>query len=447
MRKKHIAIFIACCLLITVAVYQKITHKQDVLATLQKAEPAAVDFEEIGGTFPVYQLLDKNGRLLGYAVISSASGYGGPITVLTTINKNGIVEKAMILDHAETPAYMERVLEAGYPENLRGIEVTDSAREYAKLDAVGGATRTTEGILAAVEKGMAFVGENQLGVDVPPVEFYQFQWEEGAVVLLLFIAVLAAAFKFRKIRPVLLVASIIVIGFAAKFSLTLGHFVSVISDKMPAFIDRPVWYVFIFGILVFTLLLGKNFYCGWLCPFGAAQEGIFKALNLKKVGLDRRLEEFAGKSKWFFIWLAALFALFFNNPGIASFEPFAVLFGGEGPVSQWLIMGLILFMSIFILRFWCRCFCPVGALLNVMSHMKRRFHRFLRKHRMQETPGVQKNVQPCAKSTCGSCQTGQSRDKIKRAPLSAFNKAVLVMIAVIDLLIIGVLLQNSGIFS
>ena len=48
-------------LLITVAVYQKITHKQDVLATLQKAEPAAVDFEEIGGTFPVYQLLDKNG--------------------------------------------------------------------------------------------------------------------------------------------------------------------------------------------------------------------------------------------------------------------------------------------------------------------------------------------------------------------------------------------------
>src|SRR5690606_10428109 len=212
--------------------YQKITHKQDVLATLQKAEPAAVDFEEIGGTFPVYQLLDINGRLLGYAVISSASGYGGPITVLTTSNKNGIVEKAMILDHAETPAYMERVLEAGYPENLRGIEVTDSAREYAKLDAVGGATRTTEGILAAVEKGMAFVGENQLGVDVPPVEFYQFQWEEGAVVLLLFIAVLAAAFKFRKIRPVLLVASIIVIGFAAKFSLTLGHFVSVISDKM-----------------------------------------------------------------------------------------------------------------------------------------------------------------------------------------------------------------------
>ncbi len=447
MKKKNIILaVIACTLLILAAVYQQAVNKQDILHVLQKAEPAAADYKELKGSFQTYELIDKNGEFLSYAVISSASGYGGPILMLTTVSGEGAVINTVILEHAETPAYLERVVKAGYPENLQGAAVTDTLKEDLDLDAVAGATMTTDGIIAAVEKGMYSVGENQLGLDVPPVQAYQFQWEHGAAALILAGAGLAAVLKLKRLRVLLLILSVIIIGFMANFSLTLGNFLSVFAGKLPSINERPFWYIFVIAIPVFILFIGKNIYCGWLCPFGAVQEGIYKALHLTKNRLDQRLVTFAGKSRWLYIWLAALLALLFNNPGMAGYEPFAVFFGGEGPVSQWIIMGLILIMSIFIFRFWCRCFCPVGAVLDFIAIIKRRVKRLFQKKLPPEAQLVQKSILQLSESSCGTCQSGCNRDKIKEAKLSAFNKFTVFIIILVDLLIIGVLLQNIGLF-
>lgn len=444
MKKKNIVIIIACSLLIITAVYQHFANKQDILSLLRQVEPASADYNEIKGSYKTYELIDNNGEFLSYAVISSASGYGGPITMLTTVNGEGIVENAVILENAETPAYLERVVEAGYPDNLQGAEVIQSLKENEELDAVSGATRTTDGILAAVEKGMFDVGEIQLGLDVPALSSYQFQWEDGAIVLLLLTAILATIRKLKKLRVILLIASVVLIGFILKSSVSIGNFMSIITNKMPVITERPIWYILIIGILVFTLIIGKNFYCGWLCPFGAVQEGIYKALNLTKNKLDQRIVNLSRQSRWFFIWLAAILAFTFNNPGIASYEPFAVFFGGEGHAAQWIIMGLVLLLSIFILRFWCRCFCPVGAVLDFVATVKRKVRRFVGKKTVGGQTAAKKTNVECSKSQCSTCKSGCNRDKIKTMRLSAFNKTIAFIILLVDLLIIGVLLQNTG---
>lgn len=444
MKKKNIIIIIACCLLIVTAVYQHFANKQDILSVLRQVEPAAADYNEIKGSYKTYELIDHNGKFLSYAVISSASGYGGPLTMLTTVNEEGIVDNAVILEHAETPAYLERVVEAGYPDNLQGAGVIHSLKENEELDAVSGATRTTDGILAAVEKGMFDVGEIQLGLDVPDLSAYQFQWEDAAIVLVLLTAILAAFRKLKKLRVILLIASVVLIGFISKSSVSLGNFMSVITNKMPVITERPIWFILIIGILIFTLIIGKNFYCGWLCPFGAVQEGVYKALNLTKNKLDQRIINFSRKSRWFFIWLAAILALYFNNPGIASYEPFAVFFGGEGHAAQWMIMGLVLLMSIFILRFWCRCFCPVGAVLDFIAIVKRKVKRLVGKRPVRGQEAATKLDLECSKSQCSTCKSGCNRDRIETMQLSAFNKVVALIILLVDVLIIGALLQNTG---
>lgn len=444
MKKKDIIIIIACCLLMVTAVYQHFANKQDILTVLRQAEPEAADYNEIKGSNRTYELIDHHGELLSYAVISSAYGYGGPITMLTTVNGEGIVENAVILEHAETPAYLERVLESGYPENIQGVGVTDSLRTNEGIDAVSGATRTTDGILAAVEKGMFDVGEVQLGLDVPTVSSYHFQWEDGAIVLLLVTAILAAFRKRGKLRVILLIASVTLIGFISKSTVSLGSFMSIITNKMPVITERPIWFILIIGILIFTLAMGKNFYCGWLCPFGAVQEGIYKALNLTKNKLDQRIVTLSRKSRWFFIWLAAILAFYFNNPGIASYEPFAVFFGGEGHVTQWIVMGLVVLMSIFILRFWCRCFCPVGAVLDTIAIVKRKAKRLVRKRTVSGQAAAAKIDLECSKSPCNTCKSGCNSDKIEIMQLSAFNKTIALIILLVDILIIGALLQNTG---
>lgn len=441
-RKKSIIILIACCLLVLTAVYQHIANKQDTLSVLKLAEPDVASFKEIEGPYATYELIAENGQFLSYGVISSASGYGGPITMLTAINKEGEIKRAVILDNAETPTYLSRVVESGYPENLQGQRITESLRTNQEIDAVSGATRSVEGILSAVEKGIGQVGENQLGFAVPKVNTYHFQWEDGAIVLLLILAVIAAIRKVKKLRIPLLIASVFIIGFMAKSSLSLGNFMSIVMNKIPVITERPIWFVLVIGILVVTLILGKNVYCGWLCPFGAVQEGIYKSLHLTKNRLEPKIVSASKKSQWLMIWLAAMLAFLFNNPGIASYEPFSPFFGGEANTPQWIMMGLIILASIVVLRFWCRCFCPVGTVLDFLAQAKRKGKKlFMKKSRSQLNTAIT-TESSCA--SCKSCKSGCGKSEKKTVPLSTFNKFIVFLIVVIDLLIIATLLQNIG---
>lgn len=409
---------------------------------LQRAEPAAASYKELEGVYPTYELFNQSRKFLSYAVLSSASGYGGSITMLTTINKKGRIDSAVILENAETPTYLKRVMESGYPENLQGQAVAKSLKSNQKLDAVSGATRTTEGILTAVQKGIAQVGKNQLDIAVPKVASYHFQWEDGAIVLLLILTVVAAILKLKKFRIPLFIASVMIIGFMAKSSLTLGNFMSILMNKMPVITERPVWFLAVFGILVVTFILGKNVYCGWLCPFGAIQEGIYRALHLSNNRVDPKIMSASKKSQWILIWLAAMLGLFFHNPGIASYEPFSPFFGGAGNTAQWIMMGMVLVLSIFVLRFWCRCFCPVGSVLDFIAQMKRKWKKIV--HRK---PNFQHVIGNSEASRCSSCQSRHSvcqKKEKNKASLSFFNKLIISFIVIMDFLIIAALLQNAG---
>ena len=450
MEKKIILIILAVLLLVLAAVYQQISNKQDTLSLLNKVEPKAVQYKEIKGSYPTYELIDEEGQFLNYAIITSSSGYGGPITTLTAIDKEGSIVNVAILEHAETPSYINRVLDEGYPENLQGKLISERLGDQDGIDAISGATRTSEGIITSVEKGMIQVGDNQLGVAVPELETFQFQWQDGVIVALLLVMLLAAVKKIRKLRPWLLVASVIVIGFMTKTSLTVGNFTSIMANKMPAFGERPIWFILVIGILLITLLSGKNLYCAWLCPFGAVQEGIYKALHLKSIKVNRKIVDAARKSRWLFIWLASMLVFLFNNPGIASYEPFSAFFGGEGTTAQWIILGIVLLMSIFTLRFWCSSFCPVGAILDATASLKRKIKKRGRdkgtvplSHSTNMVGQGTRPAVPCSSSVCNSCKSGCG-NATKAAFFSSSDKLFAGMVIVVDLLILVTLLQNSG---
>jgi Na+-translocating ferredoxin:NAD+ oxidoreductase RnfG subunit/Pyruvate/2-oxoacid:ferredoxin oxidoreductase delta subunit len=434
--KKTMIIIAACLFLVLAAVYQQISNKLDTLSLLKQVEPDAAQYHEVKGSYPTYELLDEDGQFLNYAVISSSSGYGGPITTVTSINKEGSIASVAILDHAETPSYINRVLNEGYPDNFQGKSISERLADQEGIDAISGATRTSEGIIGSVEKGMVEVGENQLGIRVPQLDTVHFQWQDGVIVLLLILMVLAVMRKMRKLRPWLLVASVIVIGFLTKTSLTVGNFTSILANKIPSIGERPVWFILVIGVLLITLISGKNLYCGWLCPFGAVQEGIYKALNLKSFKINQNIVKAARKSRWIFIWLAAMLALIFNNPGITSYEPFSAFFGGEATTSQWIVMGIVLLMSIFVLRFWCRSFCPVGAVLDAIASGKRKIKRLFAKKQMDAA----QKVSSC--SGCNTCKSGCRNSRVDS--LSWSERFFAGIIILVDLLIIATLLQNIG---
>lgn len=371
---QKLMIIIACLLVVLTVGYQRLAAQENILHVLQQGKEGIAAFEKLDGKYPSYQIFDKNSGSLGYAVIAHASGYGGEISVLTILNEQGVIKNIEVLENVETPLYFAKAINNGFLEELKGKKLTELAAQQEEIDGISGATMTSEAILSSVIKGGAQVGTAQLGLPVQYAEKFEIKWQDGVVVLLLIVALLASTFRWNKLRPWIMIVSIIVFGFWLNLSLSLANFTGLLAGNFPSILERPIWYLLVPGVLVTTLILGRNFYCTWLCPFGAVQEGTYKALNLVSYTPNSSLIRRFASWRWTFVWIAVIAALLFNNASMAGYEPFSVFFDASGNIGQWVIMVLVLLLSISVMRIWCRCFCPVGTILDFLARLKRHWN-------------------------------------------------------------------------
>lgn len=135
-----------------------------------KYEPAALltgELKEKGVTIgTVFAALDNSGKQMGYVVETSTSeGYGGNITLYTGITKDGILNGISILSIAETPGLgmnAQSVLVPQFenvPATIFTYTKTGSTKD-SEIDAISGATITTEAIVNAVNGGVRVVTED-----------------------------------------------------------------------------------------------------------------------------------------------------------------------------------------------------------------------------------------------------------------------------------------------
>lgn len=420
-------------LLFLAVFYQHLTNGQDILRILQEGEPTTTMFEKTSGAYPTYQLWGAEGAFIGYGVITDASGYGGKVGVLSIVDGNGTIKKVVILKDYETPAYKDKVLSTGLLEKIGGRHVQESLVE---LDGVSGATMTTEAILSAVQKGATQLGNEQLGLEIPPLtSVMKLNWKQGLSILILVIGMIGCQFHIKKLRPWLLVVSVIMIGFVLKYSVTFSQYTILLIGQLPIWIECPLWYLFVPGILLITLLWGRNFYCSWVCPFGAVQEGIYKSLNLFNFYPSTELRKKIRSMRWYMLWAVTMTALIFNQPGITGYEPFSAFFDSTGTTAQWIILGIVLLVSMALPRFWCLDFCPVGLMLNSLVRLRRTVKKRLQR-RSRGTPAAKKGS---FIKDCRDCSA-------QKAAATRQDALYLVAALVVNALIIVSLMENLGIF-
>lgn len=427
MYRNRIMASIAVIFIVIALIYQQNANKQDILGQLQTGEPAAVRLEALEGRYPAYKLWDASDNFLGFGVIVDSSGYGGKLRVLTIIQDSGQIKNVSLLDNHETPLYLKKVMDSGLLGTLLSHPIKE---DVTGMDTVSGATVTSKGILTAVQKGSAQIGYTQLGLHISAGRTVNFDWKDMAVIGLILLAIVSAACNLRKLRPWLLVLSVLIVGFLSNSSLTLGNFTGLLTGNLPILAERPIWYILVPGLLIITLVWGRNIYCSWLCPFGAVQEGVFHSLNLLEFSPSAGGKVKTAQVRWLMLWLATIVALIFNNSGIASYEPFAVFFDGSGNTAQWIMTIIVVLFSIIQLRFWCNGFCPVGLILNFTARLKRKLKRLMKQK-------AQANAEPtqciqCSNSICA--ETGKL--------LSNHDKILIAVTVLVNILILMVLFQN-----
>lgn len=222
--------------------------------------------------------------------------------------------------------------------------------------------------------------------------------------LLLFIALLFSA-SYRQMM-----------GFPVSLFLEIDPLIALTTALSSHVVYRGLALSFV--VVIVTLLFGRIF-CSWICPLGILNH----AISALPSGFKRhtRIENNAWRSLYqikYYILIACIVLSFFGILQVGLLDPIALLvrsfaisvfpslhyvglpFYAVQPYYHegWVIgilLGAILAANRFILRFWCRTLCPLGALLGALA----KFSLF-RIHRNETTCTACKK---CSEACHGAC--------------------------------------------
>jgi len=97
----------------------------------------------------------KDGKIVALAYDAAAPGYHGDISVMVGVDLNGKLTGVSIMTHSETPGLGARVVEPKFTKQFAGLEGSVKlSNQGGRIDAVSGATLSSNGVVNAVNKAL-----------------------------------------------------------------------------------------------------------------------------------------------------------------------------------------------------------------------------------------------------------------------------------------------------
>ncbi len=360
---------------------------------------------------------DVTGRAL---VIAEGTGFGGPLVLGIRAFKDGPsgrIKDVVVLSHKETPAYLEKLVREGFFHQFIDKWVTDDFLYGQDVDAVSGATISSKGITQAMGNALHLGALEHLGVEKTWKEEEYTPGLNEFLMLALFFTVLLIVYGPKKLaKPLKLalpVATLVFVGFYVNASISLATLSGIMMGYVPGFQQHPIWWILVGGTLTGILLAGKNFYCGYMCPFDVVQKLLQKISGIKlalKPGMIRQSRMVIGTMSWF-----ALMLIFLSrHPALGSYEPFSMMFSLEGIGVQWYILPFSILGAFLVPQFWCRLFCPVGFTLSEAVRVRQSAVGWMKRIFIKDTTGQLSLAEPTRNRTEAvtilfATQTGNSR--------------------------------------
>lgn len=311
------------------------------------------------------------------AFISSheAEGFSGPLEVAVLVDTAGTILDLRVIFNRETPSYFNKVIRGGFTEALKGMGYADIIDEEDGPDVISGATYTCLGIAEAVEESVAGIVSSQLGIPVPekPKQSIKLGVPEISLLILYIMVLIALQMKERLkkvLRWIILSAGLAILGLWLSIPLSLGKINMFLLGFWPQWQTNLYWYMLLFGVFGILLINGKRWYCNWICPFLAVQEGLsFIGGGKIKIPLKARY--------WFILlqrvlaWLAIILAFLYRTPSKLNYELFGAFFNLTAPMIIFFILAIFLIASLFIKRPYCNILCPINALNDFFSEIRK----------------------------------------------------------------------------
>ncbi len=367
------------------------------------------------------------------------TGYAGPISMAVMVDEHGALQDARVVEWRETPAYVTPVPK--WMESLRGRPILKEGG-LRDVDGVSGATMTSRAVIRTLEisgrefrnvlegKGIqsrsAWIAENG-------------RPDRHALMLLAAVAVALALRRrpHRLTRRIALIAVVAVFGLWGNIQYSIEQVLSALSLGQWPPLSLALPFLLLLGVPLLVAMVG-NIYCGYLCPFGAAQELLG---DWRPASFARFDPGAAGSWARFvkYVLLAGFVVALALDPGRAwsNGDPLVRFFSGDLRSAAFRLGGAAIALSFFYPRFWCRTLCPAGAFLSLMGGLRilRRFLPVVLPHRCPYGVTHARELDCLGCDRCRTAEASAPRD----APLTEswnLQRAIYLALVVIMALIL-----------
>ncbi len=125
-------------------------------------------------------------------------------------------------------------------------------------------------------------------------------------------------------------------------------------------------------IILGTTVLGGAWFCGWLCPFGFAQEWLGKlgrALRIPRLRIPDKADRWLRLTRYILLGLsfAGFSVILLAQSPYGSFMGVINLNTSFITQTAWILLASFMTASLIIDRPFCRYFCPEGARYGILS--------------------------------------------------------------------------------
>jgi polyferredoxin len=178
------------------------------------------------------------------------------------------------------------------------------------------------------------------------------------------ILILLKRWTLPRWRTAILIASVAVLGFM-RLDLPSVHCIveGFFSRLTLEFIKAPMW-IKLAVAFASAPLVGRVF-CGYVCPKGAAQELVF--IRRWRLKIPTRVDRVLRLLPYVSLAVLIVLPVVYHRRLWTEMDPYLWLFQLHGHWPGLVMLGLVLPLSLFVMRPFCRYLCPLVPIFRLLS--------------------------------------------------------------------------------
>ncbi len=356
---QRIMAFAICLMMMTGAAIN--TNKSILGKDLTKTSEKT---DSVTSVSEIYHTNESGGSVIETSSLTDITGYSGKTPLSIIISKDGIIENVEALPNTETPGFFKRA--SGLIDNWKGKSVNDALS--MKVDAVSGATMSSEAIKENMHRGLQFyldeIGSKEVVEEHSgkmPLRFW------FALAVTLSACVLPLFIKNKTYHFVQMCLNVAVLGFWCGEFISYGHIVNYLSSGIVMW-KGIIPVLMLIAAFIYPVFGKRQHYCSHICPLGSIQQ-LAGMCSKRKIKISQKATH---ALEWFrrILWAVLMFCLWI--PVITQwmdYELFSAFLVESASNIILICGGLMVVLSFFIPRPYCRFICPTGTLIKVQENL------------------------------------------------------------------------------